>query len=205
MRASDPNLYHTERRDCPVTRQTYEVRFYYDNDMRAPETEADGHGVVLDDEDYKSLQDSLLCAEEDNTDDAVELRLRVDMMRRLDDFATRSWPKYYDVWLTLAKARKERWNGADSSDHAALMEAVNADFDYLRGWYCSDWWWTIVEVLPLDEEGEPMEQYASCLDGLCSTDTDGIEEAVADLWHDCRKWMEVDKGTINEQLSLSFT
>ena len=202
MKADDK--YHSETRDCPVTRRTYVVNFYYDADATPPDVLHDGHGIVLDEDDYQTLQDSLTCAEEDNTDEAVELRLRMDMMRRLDDPVMRSWPRYYDVWMSLQKARKEQWNGADSTDHNALMAAVNADYDYLRGWYHSDWWWAHVEVMPLDDEGEPMEQYAQTLGGMCSNDGDGIESAIADLWHDCRKWMEIDSGAVHDQLSLPF-
>jgi hypothetical protein len=125
-------------------------------------------------------------------------------MQRLDDQALRSWPRYYDVWMSLQKARKEQWNGADSTDHNALMAAVNTDYDYLRGWYHSDWWWAHVEVMPLDDEGEPMEQYAQTLGGMCSNDGTYIEAVIEELWHDCRKWMEIDKGAVHDQLSLPF-
>jgi hypothetical protein len=138
MKADDK--YHSEIRDCSRTGLSYVVNFYYDADATPPDVLHDGHGIVLDEDDYQTLQDSLTHAEEENTDEAVELRLRVDMMQRLDDQALRSWPRYYDVWMSLQKARKEQWNGADSTDHNALMAAVNADYDYLRGWYTSDWW-----------------------------------------------------------------
>jgi hypothetical protein len=202
MKACDK--YHSETRDCSRTGLSYVVNFYYDADMTPPDVLNDGHGVVLDQDDYQSVQDSLAYAEEENTDEAVELRLRVDMMQRLDDQALRSWPRYYDVWMSLQKARKEQWNGADSTDHNALMAAVNADYDYLRGWYTADWWWAVIEVMPLDDEGEPMEQYAQGLGGLCSFDMTYNEAVVEELWQDCRKWMEIDSGAVHDQLSLPF-
>lgn len=62
--------------------------------------------------------------------------------------------RYYDVAATLAIAKREGWGTAGTeglTGKAKAAKAVDADFEFIRGWCADEWEWVVVEVWPIDE------------------------------------------------------
>ena len=173
------DVYHEETYTHKSGKQ-YNVCWYYDYDMGAPQTEGDGYGVVerLDwnPTDEEQLEQHL-CDYEPELEEETRLRL----MRRL----CRNSGLYYDVLSSLHLARTE-W-GFD--DPVEAMEVVDKDFEFLKGWYDDDWHWLTVSVAPLDDDGEPMEDHREYCGGYESTIVHDDEykcdrdSAIGDLIH----------------------
>ena len=193
------DVYHEETYTHKSGKQ-YNVCWYYDYDMGAPQTEGDGYGVVerLDwnPTDEEQLEQHL-CDYEPELEEETRLRL----MRRL----CRNSGLYYDVLSSLHLARTE-W-GFD--DPVEAMEVVDKDFEFLKGWYDDDWHWLTVSVAPLDDDGEPMEDHREYCGGYESTivHADGYKcdknSAIDDLIHSVEYILkrELHKG----QLELDLT
>jgi len=191
------DVYHTETY-THKNGKSYHVCWYHDYDMGAPQTEGDGYGVVerLDWNPTNEEQlEQHLCDYEPELEEETRLRL----MRRL----CRNSGLYYDVLSSLHLARTE-WGVAPER----CMEVVEKDFAYLKGWYDDDWFWLTVGVAPLDEDGEPMDDYREYCGGYESTivHADGYKcdknSAIDDLIHSV-EWAlkkELHKG----QLELAF-
>ena len=173
------DVYHEETYTHKSGKQ-YNVCWYYDYDMGAPQTEGDGYGVVerLDwnPTDEEQLEQHL-CDYEPELEEETRLRL----MRRL----CRNSGLYYDVLSSLHLARTE-W-GFD--DPVEAMEVVDKDFEFPKGWYDDDWHWLTVSVAPLDDDGEPMEDHREYCGGYESTIVHDDEykcdrdSAIGDLIH----------------------
>lgn len=167
-----------------------------DNDHGAPWKENDGHGVVVRLGDLPaSLPDDLSDVEatveaaangyavtdEDVAAAALFRKLTIaDSRSRLDAL-------WYDVLRTLQKAQREGWGPGqkwldahpDATPQEKLMAAVEADYDYLKGWYDDDWCYLVVEVELLDDDDEVVE--SSVLGGVENSDDEYVEEIVTEL------------------------
>lgn len=109
---------------------TIRVKVYHDDDMGEPWKEHDGHGIVSD----WTTRDKA----------PGELVLNSDGRSK----------RYYDFAATMKKARSEGW-GLTDKDKAALAkklkrpatakevpaEAVQRDYEHLRGWCNDEWHW----------------------------------------------------------------
>ena len=177
------NTYNTETRE--IDGRKYRIDWDYDDTIGRPEAESDGHGVCADiNFDPKTFG-------EDPEDGELDLEeaVRHKMMRVLRTGSTwrnDSW-RVYDVWETMKVAKADGWRDLkweaehpNATEEERLMAAVDADFNYLQGWYNDDWHWCGITVMLLDEEGDPTEDEAS-LWGLCSDDAEYHEEVIKDL------------------------
>lgn len=182
-------IYNTETRTAPCGAR-YLVEWAYDEDSGAPETEADGHGVVVElHYDPEEFEDDRTASDGDDMEQAIRHKL----MRRLsrhDRLAHRYGVKYYDVWATRAKAKAEGWgvtNPTGLSPDEIIDAAVEADFKYLYGWYNDHWHWCgiTVTLLDTDEDGEESStEWESSLWGVNSDDDKYHEEVITELLAD---------------------
>ena len=102
-----------------------------DDDSGAPWKECDGHGVVYE-----------RSGREDYMDEWV---LNSD----------RGWYRYYDWKASLKIAKRDRW-GCKPYDSSPAMDAVKADYEFLRRWCEDDWWWIGCIVTLYDEHGDEL-------------------------------------------------
>lgn len=100
----------------------------------------------------------------------------------------------YDWQGAMKIARRDGW-GLSDEDRASLAvrlgraptrgevcaEAVARDFDRLRRWANSEWWWVDIRVTLLDVEGEPVEEFQEYLGGIESDSPDYAKERARDL------------------------
>lgn len=129
---------------------TLRVGLAFDDTMRAPWIEHDGHGVVSE----WTTRDKF----------PGERVLNTDRGRR----------RYYDVQASLAIARRDGWGLTPErrAEHEARLgrpltpgevaaAAVDNDFEHLRDWCAERWWWVGVVVTLLDTDGNPTRETAS--------------------------------------------
>jgi len=170
--------YNTETRT--IDGRTFRVEWEYDTDMGPPQTESDGHGIV------EKFRDDP--TDFDPEDVSLEDAVRFKMMRRLGDgnHWSRANVPYYDVLTTLIKAKEEGWgvpNPVGLTPDERAMEAVEADYQYVAGWYNDEWHWCsilVTEVLT-DDEGDEEDGESQSLGGLCSDDDKYHEEVIKEL------------------------
>jgi len=96
---------------------TFAVGYYYDNDSGAPWEDNDGHG---------------------------KMRLKKNIPKRPGERPMRAdngdtW--FYDWQEACQRARKDGWG------HGGIHAAVQADFDYIKGYLDGFWWYCGVEVV----------------------------------------------------------
>lgn len=123
----------------------FRVRFEPDQDHGPPWVENDGHGMVSD-----------WTTREKRPGERV---LVTDRNSR----------RYYDIAATLKIARRDGWGTADGrrdgeSLRAYAARAVDADFEYLRGW-CTDQW-QYVGVIVSWHDADDSEDMAESLWGV---------------------------------------
>ena len=170
--------------------RTFRIEWEYDNDMGPPQKESDGHGVVdsLDfrPEGYLEHWDYDMNGEPD-MEDVVRNRMRRPMQRYVSSRHSRM---YYDVWETLKTAKRDGWRSLkwelehpDSTEDEKVMAAVDADYEYLRGWYEDDWHWCIITVTEVitDDDGEETDGKSESLCGIGSDDDEYHEEVINEL------------------------
>ena len=134
------------------------VEIIADDHYGAPEQEHDGHGVI-EEFDYDPTDVEALIEREGWDEDeqcspeAMEAVARAGLFKPIGtDSRWGRYNKYYDVWETL-KIAVSQW-GLSADDPDELTRVVIADYEYVNGWYCSDWRWAVMSVTPLDAEGE---------------------------------------------------
>jgi hypothetical protein len=181
--------YGTDTREAPCGTR-YRVDWTYDYDHDAPEEESDGHGVVVElVEDPADYMDQF---DEDDEPDMEEV-IRHKMMRRLSGYRhthRHGQVKYYDVWETMKRAAAEGWgvdNPVGLSPEEIIDAAIEADFDYLHGWYNDDWHWCgiTVTLLAEDEDGNDEDtEWDISLWGANSEDDAHHEEMITELLAD---------------------
>lgn len=193
------NTYNTETRE--IDGRKYRIEWQYDDTSGRPEGESDGHGVCADiNFDPKTFG-------EDPEDGELDLEevVRHKMMRVLDTASRRqTWYRVYDVWETMKVAKANGWRDLkweaehpNATEEEKLMAAVDADFNYLQGWYDDDWHWCGITIMLLDEEGDDTEHEAS-LWGLTSDDAEYHEEVIKELVSEIQRQVkrEAEKGQI---------
>lgn len=63
--------------------------------------------------------------------------------------------QYYDWKASLKIAKRDRW-GCKPYDSSTAMDAVKADYEFLRRWCEDDWWWIGCIVTLYDEHGDEL-------------------------------------------------
>lgn len=125
--------------------QQFKATFSPDEFMAEPWREHDGHGSV--------------------TGWTRDAKRSYEMLLNDD----RGSKRYYNFKAAVKLAKLEGWNTkpytfktAGEQAHAAAM----ADFKHLKAWCNDDWWWSFVEVVLLDSEGEELTAYSESLGGV---------------------------------------
>ena len=195
------NTYNTETRE--IDGRKYRIDWHYDDTSGRPEDESDGHGVCAD----LNFDPADFGEDHDPEDGELDMEevVRHKMMRVLSRAYRRGGVyRVYDVWETMKHAKAEGWRSLkweaehpNATEEEKLMAAVDADFNYLQGWYNDDWHWCGITVMLLDDEGDPTGDEAS-LWGLCSDDDEYHEEVIKDLVSEIRRQVkrEAEKGQI---------
>lgn len=123
-----------------------------DEDMGAPWENHDGHGVVS----------------------KWVTRDKMPSERLLSRSC--SHKRYYDVAASTEIALRDSWGVANPEGRTKgqiAAEAVDNDFEYIRGWCNDEWWWVYVLVQLVDLEGRHVNGYSESLCGIESTDDIG--------------------------------
>ena len=172
--------FHSEIYDHKNGKQ-YLVEVERDAFMGPPNDEHDCHGVVMrglnfDPSDPVDLDDYIGRYCESDSPRAIEAHAQFSMLRLLNNRNNRARNYiWYDVWESLKLAKTE-WGHKTDEDAQA---AVEADFQYLHGWYDDEWFWCAVSVYAIGEDGEPEEDSVSRVGGyesrICD-DADRREE-----------------------------
>ncbi len=176
------NTFHTEDYTVPNTNLTYRVYCWFDDHMGRPEEEHDAHGPVVwceyNPHDAEELED-LGC-----TDEQI---MRYALYRPLFTSHRRSTPcAFYDYLGALHRAVKD-WGCTEENAPAA----VDADYEYLAGWYANDWHWMGITVTKVDEHGDTTGESYSCggYESLLlynpSCTRDDFYGVVEELIHEC--------------------
>lgn len=183
-------IFHSEIYNHKNGKQ-YLVEVERDAFMGAPDAEYDCHGRVLRDLDFDpsdpvDLDDYMEryynYAPDNDDPRALEAFTRFSMLRLLNGRNNRTHNYvWYDVWESLKKAKTE-WGHKTDED---AMAAVDADFKHLKGWYDNDWFWCMVSVYAIGEDGEPEQESVSRVGGYESLVLDGdrreeFEEIIED-------------------------
>lgn len=150
---------------------TFRVDRVYDQDLGEPWKEHDGHGIVSD----WTTRDKR----------PGERVLRSD----------RGSKRYYDFAETVKIALKDGWSTEkarqtpDLSKKQIAAMAVEADFEYLRGWCNGEWHWCglIVTLLEEDEDGEDVE-------------VAGMTESLWGMESNCEQYLQSTAKELAEQI-----
>lgn len=179
-------IFHSEIYNHKNGKQ-YLVEVERDAFMCAPDAEYDCHGVVVrgmsfNPSDPVDLEDYMERYYDMDVPNALEEFTRFTMMRQLNSRHNRAQNCiWYDVWESLKKAKTE-WGHKTDEDAQA---AVDADFKHLKGWYDDDWFWCMVSVYAIGEDGKPEQESVSRVGGYESLVLDGdsreeFEEIIED-------------------------
>ena len=174
----------------PTTQRQYMVVLEHDDHNGPPQEDCDGHGLVIElDFDPSDPEEvAYHCGFDEDSDDTavMEAMARFGMMRMLSNpYQYRhKGALYYDVWATLAIAKRDGWGCIDADDpeyNDKVLAIVDQDYRYLRGWYDDDWQYVTVCVIPLDEDGEPDHDHAQYVGGYeLGFDTQAERDTFAD-------------------------
>lgn len=191
------------------------VEVSYDELAQSP-LEDECHGPTLtiavdpDDEDAvcEFVQDTYV------EDDWLEQIARHRMMRVLRTRSRFHDALVYDTWNALKQARDEGWgprpewirDNPDATQEQKIVAAVNADYEYLRGFFDGDWHYVVVSVYALDEDGEKIETPHYACGGYESTIMDD-ETWFSEVVDDAILQIEYERKSIENpgQMSLRFT
>jgi hypothetical protein len=89
---------------------------------------------------------------------------------------------FYDWQEACKLARKAGWNAPPYDAPDRIHRAVQADFDFLRGYLTGDWHYVGVCVSVIDDDGDDLtEKYEHAVWGFDSNDTSGIAETARDM------------------------
>lgn len=77
--------------------------------------------------------------------------------RPLNDPDRNCYQYYYDWQGAMEIAKREGWNAEPYDAPDKVRRAVQADFDYLRGWLHDDWHYAGVVCTIVDNEGDPVK------------------------------------------------
>jgi len=160
------DLIETETRE--IAGRKYQVKTFYDSHMGAPWLEHDWHGPVTEWESRDKAPGELILSEDRDGS-----------------------KRFYDFGAAVAMARRDGWsaNEADYDAHKAgtltagerAERAARADYERLRGWCNDSWHWIGIQVAPLCDCGEAVEDKAESLCGIESDCGDYFDSIVSEL------------------------
>jgi len=121
------------------------VTYHYDEDASAPWEDCDGVGQV-------------------RKSNAAHSEYRSDKKpgeRPLSQAGCNEFQFYYDWQAAMATAKAEGWNAEPYSAPNKAARAVQADFDYMRGYVRQDWQFVWIDAVVLDDDGQPVGEVDS--------------------------------------------
>ena len=136
----------------------FEARTYSDDDAEPPWVRGDWHGPVR------------------RVNNAVEKRPGERVLHRLNGRIV--W--LYDWQAACKLARTEDWDAEPHGAPNRIERAVQADFDYLRGWAKGDWEYVGVSVVRPGQDDE----FEHALWGVDSSDTAYLHTVATELADD---------------------
>lgn len=136
----------------------FEARTYPDYEAAPPWVRGDWHGPVR------------------SAHDAAEKRPGERVLHRLNGHSI--W--LYDWQAACKLARTEDWDAEPHGAPNRIERAVQADFDYLRGWAKGDWEYVGVSVVRLGQDDE----FEHALWGVESSDTAYLRTVATELADD---------------------
>lgn len=156
-----------------INGREYSVSTHDDDCMGAPWEEHDGHGIVSD----WTTRDKR----------SGELVLMSDRRSR----------RFYDVQETIKKASAEGWGlsndqraelakklGRNPTAREITAEAVQRDFEYLRGWCNDSWCWVYVRVDAPDGNYETLGGLQSNDEGYIAVCAHELAEQLENAYQD---------------------
>lgn len=132
--------------DIEVNGFTFHVNIEHDIDSEAPWRSSDGHGGVRSCHVWHR-------SKYQGTKKPGERPMNMPSNGALQF--------YYDWQGACKEARKEGWNAEPYDAPNRVQRAVQADFDYLRGWVNKDWEYVHVHVTLANAP-----DYANCVGGV---------------------------------------
>ena len=160
------DLLETETRE--IAGRRYQVKTYFDSDMGAPWREHDGHGPVTDWESRNKAPAELILSESRGGS------------KRFYDFGEAVKIAKRDGW-SASVADFESYQAGDLSNGQRAARAARADFERLRAWCNDSWHWIGIQVAPLCDCGEAVEDKAESLWGIESDCGDYFDSVVSEL------------------------
>ena len=89
---------------------------------------------------------------------------------------------YYNWQDACKQARKDGWNAPPYDAPNRIERAVQADFDFLRGWLTDDWHYVGVCVAMVNDDDEDItEKYENALWGIESNAGEYLDEVAHEL------------------------
>lgn len=168
----------------------YRVEWIADYDFGSPLEWNDSHGVT-ERMDWNPTNDEQLEQHIADNEPELEEETRLRMMRVLSrPMSCYDSGLYYDFMASCETARTV-WGVQPEK----VVEVVEKDYAYLKGWYDDDWHWVILEVTALDEDDEPDETLSTSVGGYESTimwprndddrqyHDDAINDQIAEIEH----------------------
>ena len=154
----------------------YAITWEYDNDSGSP-IEMGDCGVV-DKMMWNPTDEGKLEEYLDQYDVGLEEESRLRLMRVLRAPSYRSQSGiYYDYLASLNRAHTE-WG---IQDHDDVVRIVEADFEWLKGWYNDDWHWIAVSAAPIDPDTDVvLNEHRQHIGGYESS----ILESHRDVWRE---------------------
>lgn len=177
-------------RHCDRDGRRFVETWTHDSDYGPPHVENDGHGVVEELE-WLSLPELIEEAELRASDGEDAWFVRVIELRSMRELAlsrtNNRCDTYYNWIASYHKAEQEGWGmGPDwkaanpnATREDELRAAVDADYDYLRGWYNGDWCYMLLTVTELGENGDVADISLGGIESLQSDEE--LQEYVDDL------------------------
>ena len=165
--------FNTQIYTDPRTNIEYEVKYWYDQYHGAPEIEFDAHGHILlldfDPTDPEEVEERV---SQGHPLFGEEFAMRAPLMRLLSEYRFGKNAKWYD-FVTSMNVATEEWGV--SPDKA--YDAVEKDYEYLRGWYNNDWYWIGITIRRADED-DPWHEIEHTVGGFESLILDNDEDKI---------------------------
>jgi len=150
---------------------TFEFTVHDDNDQGAPWEQCDGHGPVREVRAYYNHPE------------------KRPGERILHQDGRTYW--LYDWQAACKLAREDKWNAEPFDAPNRIERAVQADFDYLRGWLSGQWNYVGVGV-QMDDDDMSQGEFEFALWGIESSEREYIKQVARELAFELAQTRGVD-------------
>jgi hypothetical protein len=165
--------FNTQIYTDPRTNIEYEVKYFYDLNQAQPDSEFDGHGHLLvldfDPTDPEEVEERV---SQGHPLYGEEFAMRAPLMRLVSEHRYSPTAKWYDFVTSLNIATTE-WGVSPEKAY----DAVEYDYNYLRGWYNNEWYWIGITIRRADEN-DPWHEEVHSVGGFESLILDNDEDKI---------------------------